>query len=78
MLGGVAHLVVVVVGVVVVCLAVWRTWWWLLFALRFVAMVGEICRFKITKVKHYLKESQPDEHEEFPLNNGGETYLTQT
>ena len=45
--------------------------WW------FVVMVGEICRFKITieKEKHYLKGSQPDEHEEFPLNNGGETYL---
>ena len=49
----------------VACLAVWHTWWWLLFALRFVAMVGEICRFKITieKEKHYLKESQPDKHE---------------
>ena len=28
--------------------------------------------------KTYLKGSQPGEHEEFPLNNGGETYLTQT
>ena len=36
-----------------------------------------ICRFKITiaKEKHYLKESQPGEHEEFPFNNGGEIYL---
>ena len=48
-----------------------------MLAWRFVAMVGEICWFKITidKEKHYLKESQPDEHEEFPLNNGGEIYL---
>ena len=27
------------------------------------------------KRKTYLKGSQPGEHEEFPLNNGGETYL---
>ena len=37
-----------------------------------------ICRSKITiaKEKPYLKESQPGEHEEFPLNNGGESICT--
>ena len=62
---------------IVAWLALWRSWWWLLLALWFVVMVVEICRFKITieKEKHYLKGSQPGEHEEFPLNNGGETYL---
>ena len=30
------------------------------------------------KRKTYLKGSQPCEHEEFPLNNGGEIYLNIT
>ena len=40
MVGIVAKMVVVVVGVIVAWLALWRSWWWrLLFAWRFVAMV---------------------------------------
>ena len=47
---------------------------WQLDAAPQCAMAGEIFWFKITidKEKHDLKESQPDEHEEFPLNYGGE------
>ena len=56
----------VVVGVVVV----WG-------AKLVVVMVVEIWSVQNNdrKRKTYLKESQPGEHEEFPLNNGGEIYL---
>ena len=48
-----------------------------MFAWRFVAMVVEICRFKITVAteKPTSKSRSPIIHEEVPLNNGGETYL---
>ena len=54
-------MVVVVLMVIVAWLALWRSWWRLLFAW-----------FKITidKEKRYLKESQPDETRRIPFNGG--------
>ena len=63
---------------IVAWLALWRGWWWLFGGAKLVAvMVVEIWSVQNndSNRKTYLKGLQPGEHEEFPLNNGGEIYL---
>ena len=67
--GSVVWLVVVVVGVVVV--------WGAKLVAVMVVVIWSIQNNDSNR-KTYLKGSQPGEHEEFPRNNGRETYLTQT
>ena len=71
--GGGLVVVAIVLGVMVAWLAVVVIWGAKLVSV----MVVEIRSVQNNdrKRKTHLKGSQPGEHEEFPLNNGGEIYL---
>ena len=63
----------IVVAVMVAWLALWLRGA-MLFEVNWLLRYGW-SKITIEKEKHYLKGSQPGEHEEFPRNNGGEIYL---